>query len=64
VNAWHICQVGTARATGGVYSRNVGTTHSYPIVSWDFTKEEHKGFTLQLARLRVARSVEGKSDYR
>jgi hypothetical protein len=41
VNAWHICQVGTARVTGGVYSCIEGSTHSFPIASRDFAKEEH-----------------------
>jgi hypothetical protein len=64
VNVWHICQVGTARVIGGVYSRIEGSIHSYPITSQDFTKEEYQGSTLQLVRLRVVRSVKGKLDYR
>jgi hypothetical protein len=40
VNAWHICQVGTARVTGGMYSRIEGSTHSFPIASQDFAKEK------------------------
>jgi hypothetical protein len=63
VNAWHICQVGTARVIGGMYSRIEGSTHSYPITFQDFEKEEYQGSTLQLARFRVARCVKGKSDY-
>jgi hypothetical protein len=58
VNVWHICQVGTARVTGGVYSSIEGSTHSSPITSRDFAKEKHEGSTLQLARMRVARSAQ------
>jgi hypothetical protein len=60
---WNICQVGTARVTGDMYSHIEGSTHSFPITSRDFVKEEHEGSTLQFVRLQVARSVKGKLDY-
>jgi hypothetical protein len=63
VNAWNICQVGTARVTGGMYSCIEGSIHSFPITSKDFAEDEHKGSTLQLVKLQVARSEKGKSNY-
>jgi hypothetical protein len=63
VDAWYIRQVGTTRVTGGMYSCIEGSTHSFPIASQDFTKEEHEDSTLQLARLRVARGIQREVNY-